>query len=143
MLARIGYRCCRDTGLLRNMSEQPRYEADSIITYFLYKRHTEVLVLRIIVLLFVCIKGKYKEDISLQNLNRFFKNKENPCFVLLRITGFSVRFQEGTSKKKKKKDMAPVLKISKYTWRNNSKPQIKQLENDKYMKRLILFGTRY
>lgn len=65
MLARIGYRCCRDTGLLRNMSEQPCYEADSIITYFLYKRHTEVLVLRIIVLLFVCIKGKYKEDISL------------------------------------------------------------------------------
>ena len=34
--------------------------------------------------------------------------------------------------------MAPVLKISKYTWRNNSKPQIKQLENDKYMRSLIL-----
>lgn len=142
MLARIGYRRCRDTGLLRNMSEQPRYEADNIITYFLYKRHTEVLVLRIIVLLFVCIKGKYKEDISLQNLNRFFKNKENPCFVLLRITVASL-LGSRKGRQKKKKDMAPVLKISKYTWRNNSKPQIKQLENDKYMKSLILFVTRY
>ena len=65
MLARMGDRCCRDTGLLRNMSEQPRYGGDNIITYFLYKRHAEVLALRIIVLLFVCIKGKYKEDISL------------------------------------------------------------------------------
>lgn len=67
MLARMGYRRCRDTGLLRNISEQPLYEGDNIKTYFLYKRDTEVLVLRIIVLLFVCIKGKYKEDITLES----------------------------------------------------------------------------
>lgn len=37
MLARMGYRRCRDTGLLRNISEQPLYEGDNIKTYFLYK----------------------------------------------------------------------------------------------------------
>ena len=64
MLARMGYSHCRDIGLLRNMSERPLYEGDNIITYFFYRRGTKVLVLRIIVL-FVCSKGKYREDISL------------------------------------------------------------------------------